>query len=345
MRKGLFLFPSIAALCVTACAGINHEPKDYVLQMQKESADFRILQLTDTHIGDKDNTKLHYEFMDLTIESAKKAAEDAGGKLDLIVVTGDVFTFASKGTAKEFFKWLDGHNVPWTLTFGNHDEQCFFSIDWLTGVLNKYGSNCLFKDLQDDNVQGNSNFAINIIDKATNTIFEQLIIMDSNRYNYNGYFGYDYFHQDQIDWYEQLVTWTKTTNGNVTVPSLMFYHIPLPEVRDAWAAAQEDKTLIMNPTGEGVAEAQQNEEPCNPEYNSHFYDKIKELGSTHGMYFGHDHINNYVINYDGIHFGYGIKATDRVYADDSLLGGRVIVLHNDHSLTYEDYYHTYAEVK
>ena len=62
------------------------------------------------------------------------------------------------------------------------------------------------------------------------------------------------------------------------------------------------------------------------------------------MYFGHDHINNYIINYEGIHFGYGIKATDRVYADDSLLGGRVIVLHDDHSLSYEDYYHTYKEV-
>ena len=168
MRKGLFLFPSIVALCVTACAGINYEAKDYVLQMNKESTEFRILQLTDTHIGDKDNTKLHYDFMDLTIKDADP---------DLIVVTGDVFTFASKGTAKEFFKWLDGHNVPWTLTFGNHDEQCFFSIDWLTGVLNKYGSNCLFKDLQDDNIQGNSNFAINVIDKATNTLFEQLIIM------------------------------------------------------------------------------------------------------------------------------------------------------------------------
>ena len=65
----------------------------------------------------------------------------------------------------------------------------------------------------------------------------------------------------------------------------------------------------------------------------------------HGMYFGHDHINNYIINYDGIHFGYGIKATDRVYADDSMLGGRVIKLANDHSLSYEDIYHTYAEVK
>ena len=125
-KKGLFLFPSIMAICLSACAVKNYEAKDYVLKMNY-SDDFRILQLTDTHVGDKDNMKLHYDFMDLTIKDANP---------DLIVITGDVFTFASKGTAKEFFNWLEGHNVPWTLTWGNHDEQCFFSIDWLTGYLN-----------------------------------------------------------------------------------------------------------------------------------------------------------------------------------------------------------------
>ena len=333
-KKGLCLFPSIMAICLSACAGKVYQVKDYVLKLDFETAktEFRILQLTDTHVGDKDNMKLHYDFMDLTIKDEK-------AKPDLIVITGDVFTFASKATAKEFFKWMDSHEIPWTLTFGNHDEQCFFSIDWLTGYLNDLNtkrekeakSYCVFKDLQDDNIQGNSNFIINL--ERDGSTFEQLVVMDSNRYNYKGYFGYDYFHQDQIDWYNAAV--------NGTIPSLMFYHIPLPEVRDAWAAAENDPSLILNPVGEG----QQNEEPCNPDYNSGFYKVIKEKGSTHGMYFGHDHINNYIINYDGIHFGYGIKATDRVYADDSMLGGRVIRLALDHSLSYEDIYHTYAEVK
>ena len=110
---------------------------------------------------------------------------------------------------------------------------------------------------------------------------------------------FDYFKQDQIDWYSRLVDYTTTQNGGTAAHSLMFYHIPLPEVRDAWEAAKADSSLILNPVGEG----EQNEEPCNPDYNSGFYKVIKEKGSTHGMYFGHDHINNYIINYDGIHFG------------------------------------------
>lgn len=327
MRKNLLLFPAVAVMSLTACSGVRYQPQDYIAGTIEYKTDFRILQLTDTHIGDKDNTKLHYDFMDLTIKEANP---------DLIVITGDLFTFASKGTAKDFFNFIDSYGVDWTCCFGNHDEQCFFSIDWLTGYLNNFGSHCIFKDIQDDDVHGNSNFAINLTKEGK--VFEQLIVMDSNRYNYSGYFGYDYFKQNQIDWYSRLVDETTKQNDNVVVPSLMFYHIPLPEVNDAWAAAEKGEAVNIN-------NGKQEEAPCNPDYNSGFFDVILEKGSTKGMYFGHDHINNYIINYKGIDFAYGIKATDRVYFDDSLLGGRVITLHDDHTMSYTDYYNTYAEVE
>ena len=328
-KKRLFLLLGVGMLCLTSCGKVRHEPGEYTLQLDYKE-DFRILQLTDTHIGDKDNTQLHYDFMDLTINEAHP---------DLIVITGDVFTFASKHTAKEFVKFMDSHNIPWTLTWGNHDEQCFFSMDWITSYLNNYGSYCLFKDIQNDDVQGNANFAINLMKDSK--VFEQLIIMDSNRYYFGNYFGYDYFKQDQIEWYERLVDHTAMENGGI-VDSLMFYHIPLPEVRDAWKAAEEDPSLIITP--EGSKKWEQGEEPCNPDYNSGFFEVIKGKHSTKGMYFGHDHINDYLVKYEGIDFGYGIKATDRVYSDATLLGGRVITIKGDHTLSYQDYYHTYAEV-
>ena len=326
-RKGLFLFPSIIAMSLTACANVRHEISEYTLELNY-SDNFRILQLSDTHIGDKDNTQLHYDFIDLTIKEAHP---------DLIVITGDVFTFASKGTAKEFFKFMDSHGVPWTLTLGNHDEQCYFSVDWLTNTLNKYGKHCLFKDIQNDDVQGNANFAINLM--KGEDIFEQLIIMDSNRYCFGGYFGYDYFKGNQIEWYKRLIKHTKDENGGAVVPSLMFYHIPLPEINDAWDKAQAGDPSAIKKYGE------KGETTCPPDYNSGFFNVIVEEGSTTGMYFGHDHVNNFIVNYKGVDFAYGVKATDRVYYGDSMLGGRVITLKNDHSVEYQDYYHTYKEVK
>ena len=169
-------------------------------------------------------------------------------------------------------------------------------------------------------------------------VFEQLIVMDSNRYYFGNYFGYDYFKDDQINWYKDLMDYSKATYGGV-VPSLMFCHIPLPEIYNAWDEAQEGKNGTVLKYGE------RREDPCSPDYNSHFYDVIKEKGSTHGIYFGHDHINNFIINYQGIDFGYGIKSTDRVYYAEDMMGGRVITLHDDHSVSYEHIYHTYQEVK
>ena len=63
------------------------------------------------------------------------------------------------------------------------------------------------------------------------------------------------------------------------------------------------------------------------------------------MFFGHDHINNFEVDYQGVKFCYGIKSTDRIYHDDDMLGAQTITIHDDHSLKIDRYYHTYAEVK
>lgn len=329
MKNKLILFSGVLMMSLSACSyrNVSHDISEYILETEYSGGDYRILQLTDIHLGDKDNYQTHFDFMDLTIKEANP---------DLIVVTGDLFTFASKSTAKRLFDYLDSHGAKWTVTFGNHDEQCNFSVDWLTKTLNEYGKNCLFKDIQDDDVQGNANFAINLM--QGNHVFEQLIIMDSNRYNFGGYFGYDYFKDNQIEWYEKLVRYTKEKNGGI-VDSLMFYHIPLPEIDEAWDKAEAGDPLAIKKYGE------KGETTCPPEHNSGFFDVIEKEGSTKGMYFGHDHVNNFIVNYKNIDFAYGVKSTDRVYYGDSMLGGRVITLKSDHSLEYQDYYHTYEEVK
>ena len=326
-RKSLSLISGVFALALSGCSGVHHNVDEYVLKLDYKS-NYRILQLSDVHLGDKDNLDKHFKFMDLTIKDSNP---------DLIVVTGDIFTFASKSTAKRFFEFLDGYGVNWTITYGNHDEQCYFSVDWLTSLLNDYGSHCVFKDIQDDDVQGNANFAINLMKDGK--AFEQLIVMDSNRYYYGDYFGYDYFKDNQIEWYSNLIDYTTEQNGGAVVPSLMFYHIPLPEIDDAWDKAKEGDPEAKLISGE------KNEKTCPPDYNSGFFKVIQEKGSTTGMYFGHDHVNNFIVNYKGIDFAYGIKATDRIYYQENMMGGRTIVLKDDHSVEYVSHYHTYEEVE
>ena len=334
MKNKFVLFASVALLSLSACGeGNRYESKDYMLSYAYHD-NFRILQLTDTHISDKDDQYLQYDFIESIINATNP---------DMIIVTGDLFTFAGKDTAKRYFDFLDSHNLPWTVTFGNHEEQCFFSIDWLTSLLNDYGSNCLFKDIQDDDVNGNANFAINLM--KDNKIFEQLIIMDSNRYYFGEYFGYDFFKPNQIEWYKRLIDDTKTLNGGTLVESLMFYHIPLPEIDEAWDKAHDGSgEAQIIPDKNGVV-GEKREKTCPPEYNSGFFDVIVEKGSTKAMFFGHDHVNNFASLYKGVLFSYGVKSDDRIYSDGDLLGGQVITLKNDHSIEIEQYFKTYEEVK
>ena len=268
-RKGLILLPAIFAMSLSACAtNVHHQISEYIAGSIQYTNDFRILQLTDVHLGDKDKLDTHFKFMDLTIEEAHP---------DMIVVTGDLFTFASKSTAKKFLKYLDSKGKPWTVTYGNHDEQCYFSVDWLTSTLNNYGSHCIYKDIQDDDIQGNANFAINLM--QGDNLFEQLIVMDSNRYDFKTMY-YDYFKDNQIQWYKDMVGYAKTLPGGATAKSLMFYHIPLPETQTIWDMLQEGSAEVENipfkVNGEDKYGSLE-EDVCCPDYNSGFFKVIDEL--------------------------------------------------------------------
>ena len=63
------------------------------------------------------------------------------------------------------------------------------------------------------------------------------------------------------------------------------------------------------------------------------------------MFFGHDHINNFEADYEGVKFCYGMKSTDRIYFAEDMLGYQTISIKADNSLEIERFFHTYAEVK
>ena len=93
---------------------------------------FRILQLTDIHIGGglfsikKDKWALE------AVEKIVKAA-----KADFVIVTGDVCyplwpwsgTFNNMRGTRKFAELMNRLGVDWTLVFGNHDTESFAFYD------------------------------------------------------------------------------------------------------------------------------------------------------------------------------------------------------------------------
>ena len=326
-NKALIKISPLFALALTSCGTKTYEVKDYMIELDWKD-NYSILQLNDIHVGIKDDLDLQFKYLETVIK-------DDDAKADLIVLNGDLFTFANRATAKRLFTFMDEQKVNWTVTFGNHDEQAYFSIDWLTGYLNDLNekrasgkSYCVFKDLQDDDIMGNGNFVINLM--KDNKIKEQIFLMDSNRYNFGENAGYDYIHEDQIKWYENVVKDTTANNGGTPVKSVAFFHIPVPEFETAWVKAKEGSSevkVVIPQTDksdyEGVAA---------PKVNTGLFEKMVELGSTNAIFCAHDHKNNYAIEYKGILLSYGVNSTDRVYWDSDLCGGQLNVIKDDGSI-------------
>lgn len=377
----LFGLAVVGLFSFTSCAHpVRHQAKDYYLALPwREDQHFNILQLSDLHISNESDREKHLNFVRQTVELAKAKKDAIGEQIDLIVITGDIFTFADKQTVYDTFSFFDSLQIPWAPTWGNHDEQCYFSVDWLTGYLNDLNtlrlaeqstrsSYCVFQDLQDDDVFGNANYVINLYhqedyDKRDwSSPMEEIFIFDSNRYNYGEYFGYDYIHSDQVDWYERMVHNTEYVLGNQIfyVPSLAFFHIPFPEFEEAYQKIQtgqpdgckwsEDLSGITrnrhdSPTSTG-----------DPKKNTHLFDKMRHF-NTQGVFVGHNHASNYSVDvpytakfkdsesgHNDISLCFGIKATERIYCEYDLLGGQIISLDPDYqTFTLESILHNYNQ--
>ncbi|MDD6301749.1 MAG: metallophosphoesterase [Bacillales bacterium] len=331
--KKIFLFLTLSLLC-SSCSlqGTHHNVEEYMFDLSFKD-NFKIMQLSDLHFSNYDDLEEDFKFFDILVNDANP---------DLIVITGDMFTFASKNTVKRVLNKFNSFNIPFTVAFGNHDEQVYADYEWMSKYIASL-SNSLFHFYHDD-LTGLSNNIINLKDDDGNVVY-QLYVLDSNTYTYkHGTIGYDYIHQDQIDFYKEGVTYVNklknpswTIGEDSTIPSFIYQHIPLPEFSEAGDQLRNDELPFS-----GI----NREDECPPIYNSHFYDTIKEYNSTKAIFVGHEHINNYLItNKDGIAFAYGAKSTDNMYHDDDMLGCRLTTIESQSSWKSEVLIHSYEEVK
>ncbi len=288
--------------------------------------DFKVLQLTDVHIGGG-FMSLKKDAMALNAVAAMIKAEQP----DLVIATGDVSypvpfqagTFNNLSSAKIFAALMEQLGVYWTLGFGNHDTEAYSYYD--REYLSEFYSSedfkyCLYTAGPDD-VDGYGNQIINV--KNTDGIITQsLYVFDSHSYTDGDFLGifwkYDNIHENQVQWYkDNVIAYNAQNNAllkemgkeeNSDIKSAAFFHIPLTEQRDAWyeyrdAGYQdtEDVKLIYGVAGEGG-----NVVFCGM-HEDNLFETMVELGSTKAIFCGHDHDNNFSIDYKGIRFTYGMS--------------------------------------
>ena len=281
--------------------------------------EFKVMHLTDVHLGGSI----------LSIGDDKKAMNAISAmidteKPDLVVITGDIsFAVPWAGTLNNkyahdmFIRFMENLGVYWTVTFGNHDSEVYNYYD-RSDVAGFYEDEslkyCLF-DRGPEDVFGQCNHAITVRN-SDGLITESIIMIDSNAYTDEDILGFDWvydnIHQDQIDWYRDTIeahnAHNKSINPDIdtTVESLMFMHIPLMEVRDAhdeyFATGENDTENVKHLFGK-IGEVA----PyvyCS-EIEEEMFETILELGSTKAIFYGHDHLNNTVLDYKGVALSYG----------------------------------------
>lgn len=284
---------------------------------------FKVIQLTDVHIGGG-FLSIKKDSMAINAVAAMITAE----KPDLVVITGDIAypvpfqagTFNNKTSAELFAQLMEKLGVYWVPVFGNHDTEAYsyYSRKKISEFYSQEKfSHCLFQAGPED-VDGYGNSIINV-KNTKGEITQSLVMLDSHSYVDNDYFGimwkYDTIHESQVKWYEDSLNKIKAENNDVMPKSLAFFHIAIPEYKTAWDEYRandfndtENVKYIYGKAGE------KDYSVYTSEYNYGFFDKVKELGSTQGMFCGHDHLNNFSIDYKGVRLTYGYSIDYLAYS-------------------------------
>lgn len=313
--------------------------------------DFKILHLTDIHFGGG-VLSAKTDKMTANAVAAMVVAENP----DLVVITGDVsFAIPTTGTmnnkyAHEYFiRLMENLGVYWTVTFGNHETEPYNPLK-RQDVADMYADEtlerCLFLQ-SPEGVSGKGNHVINVKNSA-GEVTQSLIMMDSHSYVRENFVGglidsllwnYDNIKQDQIDWYENVI------NTYQPKSSMLFFHIPLEEVKVAYdeyvANGRELTDDVQHFSGN---DGEKDDVVYPSKLGDLLFEKVLELDNTRAMFFGHDHFNNFVLNYKGITFSYGYSIDYIAYGDIGSKGYQrgcsVITLSSDggFNITHENYY-------
>ena len=310
--------------------------------------DFKVLQLSDIHIGSAfltvDNDKQSIQAVETMIRVEKP---------DLVIVTGDaIFPVPQSGTLNNANEWkvfstmMNRLGIYWAYAFGNHEAQGPSYLDEakLAARLEGCSEYCLFQR-GPATVSGEGNYAINI-KNSDGVITQSFIILDSHAYPAEDKWGlkeqYDNIHEDQVAWYtntvENLNTLNKQAILNTTdrqkrsaysetlsvVKSCLFFHIPLREYQTAWKNYEANGYRDTVDTQYRYGYMGEHAAPyiyCGAGEDE-LFERAVALGSTQAMFCGHDHTNTFCFNYNGILLSYGMSIDSLVYKNIKHLGSQ-----------------------
>ena len=302
-----------------------------------KNGEFKILVLSDLHLRASDMP----EYIDNCIKTLVDREDP-----DLIILTGDNVADTSidsdeifRQTLNYAVDYIEEKKISWMHVYGNHDSEGSYTREQQQRVYESF-EYCLSKFGPD--ITGVGNYVLPIYSSTDDSLKFAIWGLDSGSYMseedratlcpeesaFGGYDGrgYDYIHLDQIEWYLNASRLIQEYNGGYIVPGLMAFHIPLQETYTAWINRNE-----LGFTGE------KREAVCASAHNSGLFNAVFSRGDIKAIVYGHDHINDYAIEYGGIKLCYSPSFSTNTYNNEDMHGARVFVISEGNPSAVETY--------
>ena len=265
--------------------------------------DFTILHLTDWHC-DYPLPDLHKS---LVLESVAEA------KPDLVVLGGDLSEASHEdqpAAIREICELFVQAEIPFVITFGNHDYMHGYTIDEMFAFYKEYGGEYFIGTDADPALFGCGTCSIPVYSGDGSRVAYNIYCFDSGD-SVPGK-GYDSVHADQIEWYQRQAEALKEENGGNYVPAVVFQHIIVQEIYDKLfppakkygVGLREYDTvtydLLPIPNLANIRDGYIFEKPCPGYYNYGQLAAMSENGDVRAIFCGHDHYNSFTVEIDGV---------------------------------------------
>ena len=312
---------------VGSSVSVVEQGKDSVT-IKKSGGDFKVLMFTDMHLDGKNETSF------VTVDHLVKNIQRE--KPDLVILGGDNVTSGfNRKRSHQLAEIFEKLGVYWGGVIGNHEGDNGLSIrrGKMVDIFSSYPHCLMRKGIK--NIDGNCNYSINILNgdgtlKQTFFFLDTFDTLSKLQQKKRGISGdgsvYDGAHENQIEWYRQKAAETRDAYGDYK--SILVIHIPLPQ----FAQAAEKGEFLYGVNLEGV---------CCTAYENGLFDAVKSSGTTTAVFCGHDHLNTFGADYQGILLsyiepsGYGAYGLQKLGYDEKewLQGYSVLELAGDGTFT------------
>jgi len=293
-----------------------------------ENGKYKILMISDIHGG--------VGFAAKKTVAAIQALLDVH-KPDLVLLGGDIagpgyIHIENQEQLKEMLDKLvspmEKAGIPWAHVYGNHDDNYGLDNKDHQPIYESYPY-CVSKAGPEE-LSGVGNYVLPIYDAKGEKILFNVFGFDSHHSvpEMIEEFGlpektrfyhattcadgdYDGIHFDQVMWYYNTSVEMEKHNG-AKIPALAYMHIPVPEM--AYGAVERTKFRYHGMQGENVACAI---------VNNGLVGAALQRGDIKAMCFGHDHHNDFRMDYAGIELSYDAFLSYHACHENERRGGRI----------------------